>query len=282
MNKTIGIIGFGNMGRAIGQQLKGDYQVLCFDQDSSKTEDLSQIKAAGAVEDLVNKAQVLILAVKPQDFDSVLNQIKGPIQDKLIISIAAGITTEHIEKTLGFARVIRAMPNIAAKIGEGVICLSKGKFATEEDFDFAENLFDYLGDAKRIEEAMMDAATAVSGSGPGFCFALSQSQNIDAANIEEFRRFVKNIFIPGLKQAAEDVGFSKEEAEFLAIRTGNSCIGLIVKTKSSAEELRMQVTSKGGTTEAGLEVLRNGGSLTEAVKAAKKRAGELSKSVSLN
>lgn len=277
--KKIGIIGFGNMGRAIGEQLKSDHQILCFDKDSAKLKDINYAKCAESIKDLVNQAEIIILAVKPQDFDSVLIQIKGlvDIKDKLIISIAAGITTEHMEKTLGFARVIRAMPNIAARIGEGVICISKGRFATEEDFDFAENLFDYLGEARRVEEPMMDAATAVSGSGPGFCFALSQAQKIDTADIGEFRKFVTDSFIPSLMQAAEGVGFSQEEARFLASRTGNSCIGLVVKTKLSAEELKKQVASRGGTTEAGLEVLQKGGSLSEAVKAALRRAKELSR-----
>jgi pyrroline-5-carboxylate reductase len=277
MNTTIGIIGFGNMGSAIAEQLKRDYQILCFDKDSTKTEDLPRIRVAKGIEDLVKRTEVIILAVKPQDFDPVLGSMKGLAKDKLIISIAAGITTDYIEKMLGPVRVIRAMPNIAAKIGEGVICLSKGRFASEEDFDLAENLFDYLGESKRIEEEKMDAATAVSGSGPGFCFALSQSQRIDTGNIEEFSKFVRETFIPSLRQAAESVGFSREEAEFLSVNTGNSCIGLLVKTKLPAEELKAQVTSRGGTTEAGLEVLRNGGSLTEAVLAAKKRAQELSR-----
>ena len=281
MNNTIGIIGYGNMGSAIAEQIKRDYQILCFDKDDTKTEDLPQIKVAKGIEELLKRSGVIILAVKPQDFDSVLVHMKGIVKDKLIISIAAGVTTEYIEKTLGAVRVVRAMPNIAAKIGEGVICLSRGKFATEEDFDFAENLFDHLGEAKRIEEAKMDAATAVSGSGPGFCFALSQSQRIDTANIEDFSKFVRETFIPGLKQAAESVGFESEEAEFLSVNTGNSCIGLLVKTKLSAEELKAQVTSKGGTTEAGLEVLQRGGSLTDAVKAAKKRAEELSRGAKL-
>ena len=276
MMKKIGIIGFGNMGSAIAEQLKADYPVICFDKENAKTKGLSEIKVAERLEDLVKSAEVIILAVKPQDFDAILTQMKGLVQDKLIISIAAGVTTKYIENELGFARVVRTMPNIAAKIGQGVTCLSKGAFATEEDFDFAENLFDYLGETKRIDESMMFAATAVSGSGPGFCFALSRIQHIDAGNIERFREFLKTTFIPQLIKAAEGVGFNSEDAEFLAVTTGNSCESLLMQTKLSPEELCKQVTSKGGTTEAGLKVLNNGGSLADAVQAAKKRAEELS------
>ena len=275
--KRIGIIGFGNMGQAIAEQLKGDYTIYCFDKDITKSKDLSGIEATKTMAELVNKAEVVILAVKPQDFESVLEEIKSNIStEKLFISIAAGISTAYIEKKLGVVRVIRTMPNIAIKIGQGMSCLSKGRYASQEDFDFAENLFDYLGETQRIDEAKMDAATAVSGSGPGFCFQMSLKEKIDTHDIDQFRKFVEAKFIPSLKQAAQSVGFSAEEAEFLSVTTGNSCSSLLVKTKLSPEELRKQVTSQGGTTEAGLEALDKTGSLTEAVKAALARAIELS------
>lgn len=277
MKKIIGIIGFGNMGQAIAEQLKNDYLVYVFDKDTSKTKNLSDIKVCKDSIDLIKQAQVLILAVKPQDFDEVLSQIKNYAKNKLVISIAAGINTNYIEKRLGAVEVIRAMPNIAVKIGEGVTCLCKGQFASEEDLDFSENLFDYLGETKIVEENKMDAVTAVSGSGPGFCFDMAQRIKIDTNNLEGFRKFIKDKFEPSLKNAAKKVGFNDEEAEFLAISTGNSCIGLVKKTKISLEELKKQVASKGGTTEVGLEVLSRGGSLEEAVRAAKKRAEELSK-----
>ena len=278
MYKTIGIIGFGNMGSAIAEQLKGDYQIYVFDKDANKTKSASGIKNCESIMALVSKVNCLILAVKPQDFENALQEIRpGLSADKLIISIAAGITTSYIEKTLGIVRVIRAMPNIAAKIGEGISCLSKGRFAALEDLDFAQDLFEFTGEALVIEEKMMDAATAVSGSGPGFCFELSKTKDIDEKDKKAFKNFVTNYFVPALKSAAESVGFSEEEAAFLSTRTGNSCIGLAFKTKLTAEELIKQIASKGGTTEAGLEVLRKGGSLEDAVKAAKKMSEELSR-----
>jgi len=278
MYKRIGIIGFGNMGAAIAEQLKNDYQIFVFDKDKGKTENCSGILAVKDSAELLSQADIIILAVKPQDFDGILNEIKGFSGNKLIISIAAGISTEYIEKTLGIVRVVRAMPNIAARTGDGVTCLSNGRFATEEDFDSTEDIFEYLGETKRIEEGLMNAATAVSGSGPGFCYDEIERRNIDTNNIDDFRRFVHEQFVPSLKSAAEGVGFSPQEAEFLSVITGNGCIGLFVKTKLPIAELKKQITSKGGTTEAGLEVLHKGGSLEEAVKAALKRAKELSRS----
>ncbi len=278
MKERIGIIGYGNMGGAIAMQIKNDYKIFVFDKDKDKLTGLSDdIGIANDFVDLLNKVDVVILAVKPQDFEVVLNGIKGYIKSKLIISIAAGITIRYIKSIIDFARVVRAMPNIAVKTGNGVTCLSKGEFVSEDELDFAENLFDYLGETLRIEEKMMNAATAVSGSGPGFCYDMCESMGIDANNIDKFKRFVREKFIPLLKSAAQSVGFSPEETEFLAVNTGNGCISLLVGTKLSVSELKKQVTSKGGTTEAGLEVLHRGGSLEDAVKAAKKRAEELSK-----
>jgi pyrroline-5-carboxylate reductase len=278
--KIVGIIGFGNMGSSIAWQLKADHQIYVFDKDNTKLNNLSSdIQTASSITDLVNKVNTVILAIKPQDFYAVLNEIKSAIKDKLIISIAAGITTEYIEKTLGVVRVIRAMPNMPAKIGEGTTCLSKGKYASEEDFDFAQDLFLYLGETIRIEERMMNPATAISGSGSAYCYDLLEANNIEVSNINAVRQFVKDVFIPLLRQAAQSIGFSKEQAEFLAVITGNSSVGLLLKTKLSTQELKQQIASKGGTTEAALAILHKGGSLEEAVKAALMRAEELSKEI---
>ena len=276
MNR-IGIVGFGNMGKAIAEQLRADYQIHCFDKDAAKVAGLAGEQVFVGAKELVTKVDAAILAVKPQDFDALLEEIKPVVRDQLIISIAAGISTEHIEKILGISRVVRAMPNIPARIGQGITCLSKGKFATEEDFDFTGTLFTYLGETMRIEERLMNAATAISGSGPGYCYDLIESENIDPNNINALNDFVKNKFTPQLKLAAKGIGFKEEEADFISIATANASLALLIKTKSSPAELKKQVASKGGTTEAALEVLHKGGSLEEAVKAALKRAEELSK-----
>jgi len=271
--KKIGIIGYGNMGSAIGERIKTKYKVLVFDKDKDKTRNLSGIEVVSDNIDLVNKVDTLILAVKPQDFDVLLGEIRNYTAGKLIISIAAGITTRYIEKYLEKAKVVRVMPNMAIMIGEGISCLSKGKLATEEDFDFVEELFDYMGKTLRIEEEKMSAATAVSGSGPGFYFDIIESVLAENKNPEEF----KKEFIVSLTKAAEESGFDHREAVFLASGTGNACQLLLIKTKLMPAELKKQIMSKGGTTLAGLDALHATKSLIEAVKAAKKRAEELSK-----
>ena len=275
--KKIGIIGFGNMGSAIARKLsaqKDEYEVFVFDKEKDKLADLGGIKVTEDARDLTAQVEVIILAVKPQDFNHILKEIKGLTADKLIISIAAGITTSHIEKILGEARVIRVMPNIGAKVAESVTCLCKGALATDDDLELVQELFYYLGAVRIIEESMMDAATAISGSGPAYIFYFIENSTLDPENIPEHAR---HDMMRRLEKAAEDLGFSTEDAAFLAANTTNTAISLLHKTKLPAAELRKQVTSKGGTTEAALGILTKGGSWEEAARAALKRAQDLAR-----
>ncbi len=308
MKKTIGIIGFGNMGSAIAEGIKDKYQVFVFDKDKDKTKNLSGIKISVSLADLANKVDTIILAVKPQDFRDVLKEmkptrakargtqgrntkaalisalkggdcerrsIKGAIKDKLIISIAAGIPTRYIEECLGTVRVIRVMPNLPAVIGEGMSCICKGEYAKEKDLEFTEKLFKNLGKTLVVKEIMMNAVTAISGSGPGYYYYLIED---DPKQYKSNRNLFKKQFISYLTAAAEDVGFSHPKARFLSIGTGNACDSLLEKSGLPPEELKKRVASKGGTTEAGLKVLKhNIRNLPKAVKAALRRAKELSK-----
>jgi pyrroline-5-carboxylate reductase len=267
-----GIIGFGNMGSAIYERMKRICSFQIYDKEITRTYGVPSVDVARAMDDLLKKSDVIILAVKPQDFEDVLGHIKFDIQEKLIISIAAGTTTGYIEKRLGDTQVIRVMPNIAAKIGKGMSCLCKGKTATTWNLNLAERLFKELGETLVISEEMMDAATAVSGSGPGYFFYLAQGKQQ-----AELESYIETFFIPQLTAAALSVGFNPGQAKVLATTTAKGSMALLKETGLSPEALWAQVASKGGTTEAGLEVLRNKGSLEEAVKAAARRAAELSR-----
>lgn len=288
MNEKIGIIGFGNMGSIIAEWLKLKYPVCVFEKDKEKVKNRSGITIAADIADLVKKSQILIIAVKPQDIDPVLREVKNTIKDKpqgnglastsqshkLVISIAAGIPTAYIEKALGGGSVVRAMPNICARIGESVTCLSRGKSVSDEDLELAQEIFYYFGVTRIIEEKMMNAVTAVSGSGPAYIFDFMEKNSIDPNNIPQYTH---DDIIEHLEDAAEAVGFSPEDAQFLATNTVNSSINLVKKTKVDPEELKKQVASKGGTTEAALKVLQKGGNWSEAAQAALKRAEELAK-----
>jgi pyrroline-5-carboxylate reductase len=260
------------MGSAIAERLKAKYQILVFEKDESKTRNLSGINVAKGVEDLLNRVANLILAVKPQDFDPVLAQIKDSIKSKLLISIAAGIPTGYIEKKLGKLRLIRAMPNLPAKIGKGMTCLCKGQYSFEGDLGFVQGLFDHLGKTMLVEENLMDAVTAVSGSGPGYFFDLIKNKKK-----EEWLGYGRNIFMQELSAAAVELGFNRQQAELLARTTVEGSMSLLIETGLSPEVLCSQICSKGGTTEAGLAVLQVTNSLEEAVRAALKRAKELAK-----
>jgi pyrroline-5-carboxylate reductase len=271
MSKKIGIIGFGNMGSAIAERAKTLYKIIVFDK--VKTINAEGLEVASSLSDLIDKSEAIILAVKPQDMPSLLEEIKSNLKGQLIISIAAGITTRYFEENLGKVRVIRVMPNLPAQIGEGVSGLCKGKFSNQEDLNLAWQLLRCVGLAVPFDdENMIDAVTAISGSGPAyFCYYIKDRANVASK---------KDEFVRELSQAAISIGFDKVLAARLSEKTVDGTISLLIEKNWSCEELIKRVASKGGTTEAALEVLRNDGSLAEAVKAAVRRAKELSKDIS--
>lgn len=260
--KTIGIIGAGNMGSAIASRIRHKYRVLICDSDTSK---LTQLKRkykipAKSLGELVKASQVIILAVKPQDFDTVLAEVKAHLDSsKLVVSIAAGITTLYIEKRLsGKTRVIRTMPNMPAQIGEGITAVARGQYATPADVKLTGQIFNYVGQAVVVKEEMIDAITAVSGSGPAYVF----------------------LFVECLLKAARAVGLDEKLARPLAMQTLLGSAHLLAQSPDDAPTLRAKVTSKGGTTQAAMDVFfdrKIDVIFVEALAAAKRRAKELSK-----
>ncbi|HNQ51020.1 MAG TPA: pyrroline-5-carboxylate reductase [Candidatus Omnitrophota bacterium] len=270
-SSSIGVIGFGNMGSAIASRLRGFYKVYVFEKDIDKLKNSGGVMILGGIEDIIDAAGTIIIAVKPQDFDNVLEELRGKISQRRVVSIAAGISTGYIEESVGDVPVIRVMPNLPAKVGMGMICLCKGRYALETDLSFAQKVFGHLGKTLVVEESQMNAVTAVSGSGPGFFFGL-----IEGKPESEWAVYGTNIFTPLLIEAAREIGFSRQQAQTLAVATAEGSIALLRQTGLSPQALRRQVTSKGGTTEAGLEALERTRSLVQAVKAAAQRAEELS------
>lgn len=269
----IGIIGYGNMGKAIAEGIKGKYTVCVFEKDKDKISALKNIAFVNTLVDLVKQSSVVILAVKPQDFDQLLNEIKDFIGDKLIISIAAGITTEYVQKILGHMKVVRVMPNLAVKVAKSTTSICKGEFATGGDLKFVARLFKYLGKVFIFPEKMMNAATAIAGSGPGFLCDL-----LEGKTLKEREEFAKNSFVPSLTNSAFSLGFTDAQSVVLASSTSAGTISIIKVMDLSPKELKNQVASKNGTTEAGLRELKQDiNNLDLAVKAALRRAEELSK-----
>ena len=260
------------MGSAIGQGIKKKYTVFVFDKDQAKIKDTEGVLPAGSIEELIQKSQAVILAVKPQDFGEILIKIKDLCKGKLIVSIAAGIGTDYIENRLEGARVIRVMPNIAAKIAQAETALCKGKYAGEDDLNLAKEIFNYVGKTWIIEENLMNSATAVIGSGPAY---ICYDMEINKYNPKDLPEEIKKKYIVQLTEAAEGVGFDSITASSMAAATTTSTLDL--SSGLAPSELREQITSKGGTTEKAIEVLKAGGSWVEAARSAAKRAVELAK-----
>lgn len=262
----IGFIGSGNMATALvkGLTKSGFYQsnqLLASDNDREKTRKISEqfgVKGYSSNKDLVRECAIIILSVKPQVIREVLEEVRDEIRDDhLMISIAAGIPLKMVHSIIGRdIPLIRVMPNTPALIQKGVSALAAGKLATSEHMAIAGGIFDAVGESVIVKEEMMDAVTALSGSGPGYIFKIMES-------------FV---------EVGEKLGFDEETSIRLVVQTVLGAAHLARESEKSLSQLREMVTSPGGTTAAGLAVFeRKGleGLIQEAVEAACKRSGEL-------
>ncbi len=171
----------------------------------------------------------IMLAVKPQMLPAVGEEIADLVGDRVVISILAGAGGEMIRSSLGGrCRVVRVMPNTPAQIRRGMSAIAASIGASESDTDFAEALFESVGSVIRIDESMMDAFTAVAGSGPAYLFYLAEAMALGAT----------------------EVGFDEQTAARIVTETVSGAGELLRQDPASAPELRQRVTSKKGTTQA--------------------------------
>lgn len=267
-NRSLGVIGLGNMGWAV---LNGLVSGGTLKKDSIQGFDLDRVKCLVAkrrfgipikrsIKELLSACDIILIAVKPKDMDTVLDEIASPESDKLYISVAAGIKTCRIEGRLGpRARVVRVMPNTPALVKEGMSAICKGRFAARKDLNVTSEIFSSVGDVLEINEKYFDAVTAISGSGPAYFFYL----------------------IEGLIKAAEESGLNRETAKRLVSKTALGSARLLAESKEEPRLLRQRVTSKGGTTEAAIKIFEKRilkKIIAQAVRAAVKRSKELSRS----
>lgn len=257
----IGFIGCGKMGQAI---LKGmlsrnaNAQVFAYD----KFCDLSKFVADGMhicnnAAEVVEKSDAIVLAVKPQDMQAVLDEIKQISEHKLFVSIAAGLQTDFFESNLLNSRVIRVMPNLAITVEDmaGAYCL--GKTVEEKDKEVLKEIFGEHVLLIEVQENLMHAVTALTSSGMAFT------------------AFLINAFV----EAAEKEGLDKKDALLLAEKTFFGTANLLMQENIYPDQLVKDVTSKAGTTEAGLKVMQESelkNIIEETVSAAVKRSKELS------
>lgn len=264
----IGFVGGGNMAEAIIRSLLGAGLCLASDIRVSdmRRERLAHLHDSFGVEteesnpDCVAACDIVILAIKPQNMGAVLDELsRSRDNGKLVISIAAGITTAGIERALGDGvAVVRVMPNTPALIGEGMSIWARGSRVGERDAEYARCILRALGKELEVGEELMNAATALSGSGPAYVFYL----------------------IEAMERAGVELGFNAAQALPIAVQTVIGAARLVETSGQHPEELRRRVTSAGGTTAAAVRVLEEKGvkkAFVAAIRAACARAGELSK-----
>ena len=269
---SFGFIGGGNMAEALikGMRSKSRADILVsepLEQRRRYLEETYQVKTTASNREAAEAAEIIIIAVKPQIIDQALSGMEDIFGDgpgkqnknqnkKLAVSIAAGVRLGYLAEKLGTDNVVRAMPNTPALSGLGMTVLSVRECPLDQGlFARVKEVFMSVGKVIVMPEKYMDAVTALSGSGPAF-FAL---------------------FIEGLVEGAVRQGLPREAAVELALQTAAGSIRMM-EEGIDAERLRKMVTSPGGTTQAGLEVLESRGFkdiLCDTIEAAAGRAREL-------
>ena len=243
MNKKIGFIGCGKMASAIiGGVIASNYlpkeNIMAAEISEEKASEKSKelgIKVITDNNELVNSVDVVFVATTPNFVEGVLNGIKSSVtKDKLVVSIAAGVTTRFIESILGSdKRVVRVMPNTPALVLEGMSGVAGGTIATEEDVQAVVELLSNIGKAIEVTEDQIDIVTAISGSGPAFYYKV----------------------INDIARAGEKMGMDYEKALTLSIQTAIGSAKMLLSSDKSAEDLIASVATKGGCTRVGVDYM---------------------------
>jgi len=269
MSAPFAVIGFGNMGAAVvsgalrSGVIAADDTVIIDNRPERRA--MAAMMGCEVAEDpaLARGARHVLLSVKPQSFPEVARSIAGPStgsERTIFISVMAGLAGSRILDALGGAAtphaVVRAMPNSPCRIGLGMTAIAPTAGCRPGDEAFACRLFEAVGRTTIVEEDLLDAATAVSGSGPAYLFLLAEAW----------------------ERAAIDLGFDPDTARLLVVQTILGSSRLLAEPEVDAKSLREAVTSKGGTTAAAIEVLERRGFadiLHEAIRAAETRGRQL-------
>ena len=259
----LGIIGGGSMGQAI---VRGAVEagvlapeaVLVAEIDPRRREGLADLGCASTGDAAaVVAADEIMLATKPQSFPEVARAIAPLAETRVVLSIMAGLSSGAIRAALGErARVIRIMPNTPCRVGAGMAAIALGEGAEAGDETLAVAIFEALGKTTIVQERLMHAVTALSGSGPAYVFLLAEA----------------------MEEAAARLGLDPDTAGLLVRQTIRGSGKLLSESTEGPAALRAAVTSPGGTTEAALSVLEGrelSGIIIDAVIAARDRGGEL-------
>ena len=266
----LGLIGCGKMGGAllggvIKAKLVKPEDISVCDAVPAATDGMKKqhaaLKVCASAVEVASYSDVVILAVKPKDMQTLLESLKPQASSlkPLFLSIAAGLTLSQLQSWLGGgARVIRVMPNTPAQIGIGYSAFAKGTGVTDSDGDTARQIFGAVGLVDEVDEKLIDAITGLSGSGPAYIFTV----------------------IEALADAGVLMGIPRATAMRAAAQTVAGAAQMVIQTSEHPAALRDNVTSPGGTTIAGLEQLEKHGlrnALLQAVRAATERSKEMAK-----
>jgi pyrroline-5-carboxylate reductase len=264
--QRIGFIGAGRMATALGRGfvaagLVEGGDMLASDPSEPARRNFAEVTAGETVAEnapVVERSDVIFLAVKPPLIGTVAGQLKGKIGGgKLVVSIAAGVRMSDLADLLGSdVRLVRVMPNTPCLIGQGVCAYCLGEKATEDDKRLVGRLLDAVGVTYQVDERLMDAVTGLSGSGPAFVFCM----------------------IEALGDGGVRMGLPRDIANALAAQTVRGAADMVLQTGEHTAVLKDNVTSPGGTTMAGIQALEAGGlraAVMAAVEAATKRSVEL-------
>ncbi len=258
-DKELGLIGVGNMGTAL---LKGVLSSNTIEKEKTVIYDVREeviknriqefnVKAVGSNTELVQQVKFIIIAVKPQNIDSVLEEI-GPklSEDQILISIAAGVTLDYIKKYISKnIGLIRVMPNTPALVGEGASAIAYNNNVTENDLKYVKKVLNSVGKVVELEEKHIDAVTGLSGSGPAYVF----------------------VMIEALADGGVKMGLPRNIALKLAAQTVLGSAKMVIETGMHPGELKDMVASPGGTTITALHEIEKGklrATLISAVEAA--------------
>jgi pyrroline-5-carboxylate reductase len=256
------LIGGGRMGEALlGGLIASGWadaaELRVVEKVSERADALRKVFPDVDVADAAGPAEGSVIAVKPGDVAAACRALVG---DQRVLSIAAGVTLARLEGDLPSGTpVIRAMPNTPALIGAGAAAIAPGSAAGEDDLAWAESILAAVGTVVRVDEPLLDAVTGLSGSGPAYVFLVAEA----------------------LIDAGERAGLPRDISVTLATQTLLGAARLLVETGDTPEALRAQVTSPGGTTEAGIGALEDAGfrdAIADAVAAATERSRELGQS----
>ena len=261
----LGLIGCGKMGGALlrgvikAGLVKPENITACDkfpEAAAALAKEFQGLKHVQAPEEVAAASEVILLAVKPQDMQNLLEGIAS-IRNPLFLSIAAGIPLKNLEAWLGgSSRVIRTMPNTPALILQGASAFARGARATNADAAIAQSILSAVGTAQEVSESLLDAVTGLSGSGPAYIYTV----------------------IEALADGGVLMGLPRAVALQLAAQTVAGAAQMVLQTGKHPAALRDEVTSPGGTTIAGLEQLEKQGlrnALVQAVRKATERSKEL-------